>query len=88
MPKTEMETSLSSTLHPHSYQVPSQTMDRSMNSSQASEYEEAESGISFVHINNLNCSVFNFSCLEDILSNLFVDFVLQYHFFMCVFKFF
>ncbi|KAG4957889.1 hypothetical protein JHK82_043723 [Glycine max] len=43
MPKTEMETSLSSTLHPHSYQVPSKTMDTSMNSSQASEYEEAKS---------------------------------------------
>ena len=84
MPKTEMETSLSSTLHPHSYQVPSKTMDTSMNSSQASEYEEAKSGISFVHINNLNCFVFNFSCLEEILSSLFVDFVLQYHFFMDV----
>nr|KYP49260.1 Calmodulin-binding transcription activator 3 [Cajanus cajan] len=43
MPKTEVDTSLSSTLRPHSYQVPSQTIDTSMNSSQASEYEEAES---------------------------------------------
>ncbi|KAG4947507.1 hypothetical protein JHK87_043514 [Glycine soja] len=41
-----METSLSSTLHPHSYQVPSKTMDTSMNSSQASEYEEAKSVMS------------------------------------------
>ncbi|KAK7399555.1 hypothetical protein VNO78_10740 [Psophocarpus tetragonolobus] len=43
IPKTEMDTSSSSSLHPHSYQVPSQTMDTSMNSVQASEYEEAES---------------------------------------------
>ncbi|KAJ1379892.1 P-loop containing nucleoside triphosphate hydrolase [Sesbania bispinosa] len=43
MPNTEMDTSLSSSLHPHSYQVPSQTIDTSMNSAQASEYEEAES---------------------------------------------
>ena len=48
MPKTEMDTSFSSGIHPNSYQVPSQTMDTtSMNSAQASEYEEAESG--FVH---------------------------------------
>ncbi|KAL5175629.1 Calmodulin-binding transcription activator 2 [Glycine soja] len=43
MPQTEMDTSLSSTLHPHSYQVPSKTVDTSMNSAQTSEYEEAES---------------------------------------------
>ncbi|KAJ1398660.1 P-loop containing nucleoside triphosphate hydrolase, partial [Sesbania bispinosa] len=43
MPNTEIDTSLSSSLHPHSYQVPSQTIDTSMNSAQASEYEEAES---------------------------------------------
>ncbi|KAK7308503.1 hypothetical protein VNO77_42111 [Canavalia gladiata] len=43
MSKTEMDTSLSSPLHPHSYQVPSQTIDTSMNSTQESEYEEAES---------------------------------------------
>lgn len=44
-----METSLSSSLHPHSNQVPSQTKDTSMNSAEVSEYEEAESGIPFVH---------------------------------------
>ncbi|KAI4317272.1 hypothetical protein L6164_025155 [Bauhinia variegata] len=44
MHTTEMDTSLSSGLHPISYQVPSQTMDTtSMNSAQASDYEEAES---------------------------------------------
>ncbi|XP_027360473.1 calmodulin-binding transcription activator 1-like isoform X2 [Abrus precatorius] len=43
MPNPEMDSSLSSLLHPHSYQVPSQTIDTSMNSAHASEYEEAES---------------------------------------------
>ncbi|XP_047149182.1 calmodulin-binding transcription activator 1 [Vigna umbellata] len=43
MLKAEMDTSFSSALHPNSYQVPSQTMDSSMNSAQVSEYEEAES---------------------------------------------
>ncbi|KAF7834300.1 calmodulin-binding transcription activator 3-like isoform X1 [Senna tora] len=44
MPSTETDTSLLSSLHPNSYQVPSQTMDTaSMSSAQASEYEEAES---------------------------------------------
>ncbi|KAL2343063.1 hypothetical protein Fmac_004348 [Flemingia macrophylla] len=45
MPKTEMDTSLSSTLRSHSYQVPSQTIDTSMNSAQASEYGKAESAL-------------------------------------------
>lgn len=62
MPNTERETSLSSSLHPHSYQVPSQTIDTSMNSAQASEYEEAESGIPFVHslilLTDLKCFTF------------------------------
>ncbi|KAL9329608.1 hypothetical protein ACSQ67_004611 [Phaseolus vulgaris] len=43
MVKAEMDTSFSSTLHPNSYQVPSQTTDTSMNSAQLSEYEETES---------------------------------------------
>ncbi|CAJ1938111.1 unnamed protein product [Sphenostylis stenocarpa] len=43
MPKTELDTSLSSTLHPLGYQVLSRTMDTSMTSAQVSEYEEAES---------------------------------------------
>ncbi|XP_027920339.1 calmodulin-binding transcription activator 3 isoform X2 [Vigna unguiculata] len=43
MLKAEMDSSFSSTPHPNSYQVPSQTMDTSMNSAQVSEYEEAES---------------------------------------------
>jgi len=47
MLKAEMDSSFSSTPHPNSYQVPSQTMDTSMNSAQVSEYEEAESGTSF-----------------------------------------
>ncbi|KAK7318613.1 hypothetical protein RJT34_03316 [Clitoria ternatea] len=42
MPNTEVDTSVSS-LHPYNYQVPSQTIDTSMKSAQASEYEEAES---------------------------------------------
>jgi len=47
MLKAEMDTSFSSTLHPNSYQVPSQTTDTSMKSAPVSEYEEAESGTSF-----------------------------------------
>jgi len=47
MVKAEMDTSFSSTLHPNSYQVPSQTTDTSMNSAQLSEYEETESGTYF-----------------------------------------
>lgn len=48
--ETEVKTSISSTLHPCGYQVPSQTGDTSMNSAQTSEYEEAESGICLVYI--------------------------------------
>lgn len=44
-----METFLSSSLNPLSYQLQSQTMDTSINSFQASEYEEAESGMPFEH---------------------------------------
>ncbi|KAK7247416.1 hypothetical protein RIF29_42299 [Crotalaria pallida] len=44
MLNTQMETSISSSVHPHSYKVLSQTIDTtSMNSARASEYEEAES---------------------------------------------
>lgn len=49
MPNTKMETFLSSSLNPLSYQLQSQTMDTSINSFQASEYEEAESGMPFEH---------------------------------------
>lgn len=45
MPNSEMDASVSSKFHPNGYQVPTQTMDTtSMNSTQASEYEDAESG--------------------------------------------
>ncbi|RDX66086.1 Calmodulin-binding transcription activator 2, partial [Mucuna pruriens] len=63
MPQTEMDTSLSSTLHLLSYQVPSQTMDTSMTSAQASEYEEAESAFKnyasseFYPFHELQCPV-------------------------------
>ena len=41
-----METSVSSSFRANSYQVPTHTMDTvSMNSAQASEYEDAESGM-------------------------------------------
>jgi hypothetical protein len=57
MANTEMETSLSSNLHPYSYHVHSQT-----NSAQASECEEAELGIFFLgfphSINDLKCFTF------------------------------
>ncbi|KAJ6916966.1 calmodulin-binding transcription activator 3-like isoform X2 [Populus alba x Populus x berolinensis] len=44
MPGSEMDTSVSSSFHPNGYQVPSRTTDTtSMNSAQASEYEDAES---------------------------------------------
>lgn len=75
MPNTEMDTSLSSSLHPHSYQVPSQTIDTiSMNSAQASEYEEAESGISFVHslILLMLFEMFYFHSRETYLSEFFM----------------
>ena len=43
---SEVESSLSSSFHPNNGQIPSQTTDRtSMNSVQASEYEDAESGV-------------------------------------------
>ncbi|XP_021688105.2 calmodulin-binding transcription activator 3 isoform X2 [Hevea brasiliensis] len=45
IPHSEMETSVSSNFHHDNYQVPAQTTDTmSMNSAQASEYEDAESG--------------------------------------------
>lgn len=43
-PNSEVEASQSSSFHPNSYQLPSQTTDTSLNSAQASEYEDAESG--------------------------------------------
>ncbi|KAF2284041.1 hypothetical protein GH714_018437 [Hevea brasiliensis] len=44
IPHSEMETSVSSNFHHDNYQVPAQTTDTiSMNSAQASEYEDAES---------------------------------------------
>lgn len=44
IPNSEIEGSQSSSFHPHNYQVPSQTTDTvSMNSAQASEYEDVES---------------------------------------------
>jgi hypothetical protein len=45
-----MDTSVSSRFHPNGYQVPTRTTDTtSMNSAQASEYEDAESGAFFIH---------------------------------------
>lgn len=44
IPNSEVEGSQSSGFHPNSYQMPSQTADTSLNSAQASEYEDAESG--------------------------------------------
>ncbi|KAH9718714.1 calmodulin-binding transcription activator 3 [Citrus sinensis] len=43
IPNSEVEGSQSSGFHPNSYQMPSQTADTSLNSAQASEYEDAES---------------------------------------------
>ncbi|KAL5820225.1 hypothetical protein ACOSQ3_022107 [Xanthoceras sorbifolium] len=44
IPNSEIEGSQSSSFHPHNYRMPSQTTDTtSMNSAQASEYEDAES---------------------------------------------
>ena len=43
---SEVESSMSSSFHPNNGQIPSQTTDTtSMNSVQASEYEDAESGV-------------------------------------------
>lgn len=51
---SEIDSSVSSSLRPNSYQMPSQTTDTSsLNSAQASEYEDAESG-AFVFI----CCIF------------------------------
>lgn len=60
MPRTEMDTSLSSTHRPLSYQGPSQTTDTSMNSAQASEYEEAESAFN----NQASSEFFSFPGLQ------------------------
>lgn len=44
-PNSEIDSSVSSSFPPNNYQMPSQTTDTtSMNSAQASEYEDAESG--------------------------------------------
>jgi cytoskeletal protein RodZ len=44
-PNSEIDSSSSSSYHPNNSQVPSQTTDTtSLNSAQASEYEDAESG--------------------------------------------
>ncbi|OMO73091.1 IQ motif, EF-hand binding site [Corchorus olitorius] len=43
IPNSEMESSISSSFHPNNGQIPSQTTDTSLNSVQASDYEDAES---------------------------------------------
>nr|UOV21268.1 calmodulin-binding transcription activator [Corchorus capsularis] len=43
IPNSEMESSISSSFHPNNGQLPSQTTDTSLNSVQASDYEDAES---------------------------------------------
>lgn len=58
--ETEVKTSISSTLHPRGYQVPSQTVDTSMNSAQTSEYEEAESAFN----NHANSEFYSFLELQ------------------------
>ncbi|TKY66616.1 G-type lectin S-receptor serine/threonine-protein kinase [Spatholobus suberectus] len=64
----EMDTSLSSTLHPRIYQVPLQTIETGMNSAQASEYEEAESNISDVVVQVLTLSMCDIKLLTFLLS--------------------
>lgn len=54
VPHSEMDTSVSSNFHHDNYQVPAQTADTiSMNSAQASEYEDAESGAFTIYLHFL-----------------------------------
>jgi len=80
MANTEMETSQSSNLHPHSYHIHLQT-----NGAQASECEEAELGIfflGFIHsVNDLKCFTLR---IEKILNNLFM-LLFFVCFFLCIY---
>lgn len=57
-PNSEVDSNLTSKVHSYDYQVTSQITDTaSLNSVQASEYEDAESGASHIHQSSSHLSV-------------------------------